>query len=137
MNRIEAASVVVLATFLSGGALAHDCLERVGEIEGLLDAASERAISASSGGQAVAAARQAEVVEGDEEGEGPEEPVVPFQEEAEEAIAVEEADEAANAGERVIEARAALQDARELAQGGDEQACLDALDDMILAALRD
>ena len=135
MNGIKLGSVAAAATFLSGAALAHDCLDRIGEIEGLLDTVSERAISTSSGGQAVAGARQAQAVEGD--AEDVEEPVVPVQEEPEEAAAIEEAAEAGDAGERVIEARAALKDAREMAEGGDEEACLKALDDMILAALRD
>lgn len=133
MNGITIA-VAAAATVLSGAASAHDCLGRIGEIEQLLDAASERAISTSSGGQAVAGARQAQAIEGDEE--GLEEPVVPVQNEAEEAIAIEQAEEAGDGGEAVIEARAALQEAREMAEGGDEQACLKALDDMILAALQ-
>ena len=135
MNAIKIASVAVAAALLSGGASAHDCLERVGEIERLLDTVSEEAISASSGGQAVAGARQAQAIEGT--GEGLEEPAVPVQEEPEEAIAVEEAEEAGRGGERVIEARAALEDAREMAESGDEQACLEALDEMILTALSD
>ena len=135
MNAIAIASAALAAALLSGPASAHDCLGRIGEIEALLDATSEEAIATSSGGQAVAGARQAQAADGDEE--GLEEPVVPVQDEREEAIAVEEAEEAGRGGERVVEARTALQDAREMAEGGDEEACLKALNDMILAALRD
>ena len=135
MNGFKIASVAVAAALLPGGALAHDCRERIGEIERMLDTASEQAISASSGGQAVAGARQAQAIEGT--GEGLEEPVVPVQEEPEEALAVEQAEEAGRGGERIIEVRAALQDARAKAEGGDEEACLKAVDDLILASLRD
>ena len=135
MSVIRIASTAAVAALLCGPALARDCLVRIGEIEALLDSASGEAISASSGGQAVAGARQAQAIEGT--GEGLEEPAVPVQEEPEEAIAVEQAEEAGRGGERFIEARATLQDARAMAEGGDEQACLEALDDMILAALRD
>ena len=134
MDGIKIASVALVAALLSGPALAHDCLGRIGEIEALLDAASEEAISASSGGQAVAGARQAQAVEGG--GGGLEEPAAQVQEEPEEALAVEEAEEAGRGGERIIEARAALQDARAMAEDGDEEACLKALDDMLLVALR-
>ena len=134
MNRIIIATAAAAATLVAGAASAHDCQARIGEIEALLDTVSEQAISASSGGQAVAGARQAQAMEGGDE--GLEEPAVPVQEEPEEAIALEQAEEAGRGGERVIEARAALQEARERAEGGDEQACLEALDDMILAALR-
>lgn len=135
MNGIKIASAAVAAAFFSSAAFAHDCMGRIGEIEQLLDTVSEEAISASSGGQAVAGARQAQAIEGT--GEGLEEPALQVQEEPEEAIAVERSEEAGRGGERVIEARAALQEAREKAEGGDEQACLKALDDMILASLRD
>lgn len=122
-------AAALAAALLPGAAAAHDCLARVGEIEALLDTASEEAIAASSAGQAVAGARQAQV------DDGAEEPAVPVQEPAEEAEALEQADEAGDAGRRVIAARAALQGAREMAERGDEQACFRALDDMIAAAL--
>ena len=62
---------------------------------------------------------------------------VPFQEEPEETAAVEEADAAGDGGEEVIEARTALQGARELAESGDEDACLKAVDDVILSLIQD
>ena len=58
--------------------------------------------------------------------------MVPFQDEAEEAAAVEEADESANAGENVIDARTQLQEARELAESGNEETCTAALDKVIV-----
>lgn len=135
MNAIKIASAAMAVALFSGAASAHDCRARIGEIERLLDAVSEEAISTSSGGQAVAGARQAQAIEGGDG--GLEEPAIQVQEEPGEAIAVEQAEEAGRGGERVIEARAALQEARAMAEDGDEQACFKALDDMILAALQD
>ena len=134
MRAIGIAAGAVAATLVAGAALAHGCQDRIAEIERVLDAASEGAIAASSGGQAVAGARQAQAAE--DAPEGLEEPVVPVQDEAEEAAAVERAEEAGEGGDGLIEARAALQDARAMAEGGDEEGCLRALDEMILTALR-
>ncbi|MCP1168305.1 hypothetical protein [Limimaricola litoreus] len=136
----------VLATFLAGPALAHDCTGRIDDFERLLDLAAKQAISASSSGQAVAGAREAQAMEDsgtaeedDETGSAPDaydgEPVIPVQDEAEEAAAVEEADESGDAGERVIEARTELQQAREMAEGGDDAACMDALDEVIIKVI--
>jgi hypothetical protein len=136
----------VLATFLAGPALAHDCTGRIDDFERLLDLAAKQAISASSSGQAVAGAREAQAMEDsgaaeddEETGTAPEpdegEPVIPVQDEAEEAAAVEEADESGDAGERVIEARTELQQAREMAEEGNEAACMDALDEVIIKVI--
>ncbi|MGR3465257.1 hypothetical protein [Limimaricola sp.] len=138
----------VAATLIAGPALAHDCAGRIDEFERLLDRAAEQAISASSGGQAVAGAREAQAVQGtgavsddSETGEAPEagaeadEPVIPVQDEVEEAAAVEEAEESGNAGKNVIDARTALQDAREMAKSGDENACAEALDEVIVRVI--
>lgn len=132
MNSIKLALAATTAAFLAGPALAHDCNGRIDEIERLLDRAAEEAISASSGGQAVAGAREAQAMEESEEAE---EDPVPFQEEPEAEEAVEEAEEAGEGGSQVIDARTALQDARELAEEGNEDACLEAVDDVILSLI--
>lgn len=132
MNSIKIALAATTAAFLAGPALAHDCNGRIDEFERLLDAAAEEAISASSGGQAVAGAREAQAME---EGDEAEEDPVPFQEEPEEEEAVEEAEEAGEGGSEIIEARAALDEARELAERGDEDACLEAVDAVIVSLI--
>ena len=100
---------------LAGPALA-DCADRITFLEEALDDASRLAISASTGGQGVAGAREAQAVT-EETAEEP----VPYQDDA--AAAVEEADDAGDGGEELIEARARLGEARTLAQDGDEEAC--------------
>lgn len=136
----------ITASLLAGPALAHDCAGRIDDFERLLDLAAKEAISASSSGQAVAGAREAQAVQDsgavsdtEETGTAPEadgeEPVVPVQDEVEEAAAVEEADESGNAGENVIDARTALQEAREMAEEGDEAACTEALDEVIVKVI--
>ena len=126
-----AAAAVVIS---SGSALAHDCADRIDEFEQLLDVAADHSISASSGGQGVAAAREAQSMQNTDEAlEDP----VPYQEEPEEAVEVEEADDAGEGGEQIIEARTSLQNARELAESGDEDACVKALQEVILALIQD
>ncbi|WP_299838516.1 hypothetical protein [uncultured Jannaschia sp.] len=131
MHSIKLSLTVAAALLLAGPALAQDCAGRIENFERALDRAAGEAISASSGGQAVAGAREAQAMEEPEE--ATEDPV-PFQEETEEAAEVEEA---GDGGERVIQARTALQNARELSENGDEQACSEALDDLILSLLAD
>ncbi len=132
MNKTRITAAAIAASLLAGPALAHDCAGRIDEFERLLDTAAEMAISASSGGQAVAGAREAQAVEDTERSE-----VVPVQDETDEVEAVEEADEAGNGGEKVIEARAALQQARELADEGQDEACAEAVDAVFLTLLED
>ncbi|WP_299817995.1 hypothetical protein [uncultured Jannaschia sp.] len=134
MHSIKSSLIVAAALLLAGPALAQDCAGRIDDFERILDRAAGEAISASSGGQAVAGAREAQAMEAPEE--GAEDPV-PFQEEDEEAAEVEEAEEAGEGGERIIQARTALQNARELAEGGDEAACSEAMDDLVLTLLED
>lgn len=133
----------IATVLLASPAIAHDCAGRIDEFERLRDIAAKEAISASSGGQAVAGAREAQAAQdsgaatdAEETGTSPKQdsgdPVVPFQDEAEEAAAVEETDESANAGENVIDARTQLQEARELAESGNEETCTEALDKVIV-----
>ena len=103
---------VAMVTLFAGPIAAHDCVGQIDEFERLLDSVAEEAISASSGGQGVAGAREAQAIEESgaaEEGPGVEEQVIPVQNEDDEASAVEEADDASDAGQHVIEFRASLQ----------------------------
>ena len=104
-----------LAVF-AGPALA-DCADRITFLEEALDDAARLAISASSGGQGVAGAREAQAVT--EESADP----APYQDSAREADAAEATDEAGDGGEALIKARALLGAARTLADNGDEEAC--------------
>ncbi|HEX2018085.1 MAG TPA: hypothetical protein VGO17_04020 [Aurantimonas sp.] len=134
MNSIKLCLIGASALLLAGPAHALQCADRIGDFERLLDLAADHAISASSGGQAVAGAREAQAMAGTEEAiEDP----VPFQEEAEEVREVEEADEAGDGGEQIIAARTALQEARELAESGNEEGCTEAVDEVILSLIRD
>lgn len=134
MHRIKLFTAAAAAIFLAGPAHAYQCAERIDDFERLLDVAASQSISASSGGQAVAGAREAQAMAAsDEASDDP----VPFQDESEETAAVEEAEAAGDGGERVIEARTALQGARELAESGDEDACRKAVDDVILSLIQD
>lgn len=135
MKMLRMTMATMAAVLVAGPALAHDCGGRIDEFERLLDITAKQAISASSGGQAVAGARMAQAIE--DTTATTEETVVPFQDEAEEVEAVEEAEAAGNAGEFIIEARTALQQARELAETGDEQACATTVDNLILTLLND
>ena len=124
-----------MAALLAGPVASHDCAGQIDEMERLLDSVAEEAISASSSGQGVAGAREAQAIEESgaaDEGPGTEEPVIPVQEESEEALAVEEADEVGDAGENVIETRVKLQEARQMAEEGQEAACVEALHGLIV-----
>jgi hypothetical protein len=134
MTRIKLFTVTAIALLLAGPAHAYTCAERIADLERLLDVAASQAISASSGGQAVAGAREAQAMaESDEADEAP----LPFQDEADETAAIEETDAAGDGGEEVIEARTALQSARDLAESGDEDACLKAVDNVILSLIQE
>ena len=134
MHSIKLFTVAAAAILISVPAHAYQCAERIDDFERLLDVAASQAISASSGGQAVAGAREAQAMADTQEAN---EDPVPFQEEPEETAAVEEADAAGDGGEQVIEARTALQGARKLAESGDEDACVKAVDDVILSLIQD
>lgn len=107
------------------GAQSSDCADRIALIEAMIEEAAEEAISASSGGQGVAGAREAQAVE-DQPGEQviPEEPAVPYQETPEEALAVERAEEAGEGGDDVLRAMALLEEAKVHHQDGADGACM-------------
>lgn len=111
---------MLLATtlVLMAGPVAANCADRITFLEEVLDEAARASISTSSGGQGVAGAREAQATEGETE-----EPAAPYQEEPREAEAVEDAVEAGEGGDRILQARAALGEALALEEDGDAEAC--------------
>ena len=88
-----------------------------------LDEGTARAAAASSGGQAVAAAREGQASQPGSRNE----PTVPFQDPAREAQATRQAAEAGGGGTGMAEARAALNQARTLDQQGNASGCMEAV----------
>lgn len=111
---------------------AADCADRITFLEEVLDDAARLAISASSGGQGVAGAREAQAVTD----EGSEDPA-PYQDAPAEAEAVEEVQEAGDGGDALIEARARLGEARTLAEDGDEEACTTQVREILVGLIQD
>ncbi len=117
MTRTTLLAVLAMA---AGPALGSPCTDRIAEVERRLDERSAAAASTSSGGQGVAAARESQAMQG---GAGP---VTPFQGTGAEVEARRSAAEAGGGGDRVMRARAKLNQARTLdAQGG--SACMEAV----------
>ncbi|WP_405403275.1 hypothetical protein [Paracoccus sp. Ld10] len=106
-----------------------DCSDRIAFLEEGLDDAARLAISASSGGQGVAGAREALSVT---EGAADEQPA-PYADGATEAV--DEADDAGDGGEALIEARARLGEARTMAD--DEDACLVLVHEVLVGLMGD
>lgn len=112
----------------AGSASASPCGDRIAALEARLDEEAETAISASTGGKGVAAAREGQAVQaGSESGAG--EPAVPFQDEEREARETERAAEAGGGGDRVMQAKASLNRARAMDGEGNASACEEALAD--------
>ncbi|WP_119679387.1 hypothetical protein [Indioceanicola profundi] len=108
-------------------AQAQSCGERIAELETVLDEKAEASISASSGGQGVAGAREGVAVNAENQDEPVEAPAVPYQEPEEEEEAVEQAEEAGGGGDRVLQAKAKLNQARSFDQEGNTTACEEAV----------
>ena len=119
---------------LVAGPAAADCADRITFLEEVLDDAARLAISASSGGQGVAGAREAQAVT---DGERDEDSAAPYQDAPAEAEAVEEVQEAGDGGDALIEARARLGEARTLAEDGDEEACTTQVREILVGLIQD
>lgn len=117
---------------LVAGPAAADCADRITFLEEVLDDAARLAISASSGGQGVAGAREAQAVT-DESSEDP----APYQDAPAEAEAVEDVQEAGDGGDALIEARARLGEARTLADDGNEEACTTQVREILVGLIQD
>jgi hypothetical protein len=127
MKTVLVLAGVAAGMLLAGPVSASPCGDRIAALDARLDEEAETAISASSGGQGVAGAREGQAMQ-DEDGEiPPNEPAVPFQSEPQEASATERAVEAGEAGNLVMQAKATLNRARTLDQEGNAAGCEEAL----------
>ncbi len=125
-SRLMPATGAALYLVLAGPSLASPCTERINALEARLIGAAEATASVSSGGQGVAAARESQAMQARNQGE-PIAPstVPPFQDEKREAETTRQAADAGGGGDRVMQARAKLNEARTLDGRGDSPACLD------------
>jgi hypothetical protein len=125
-SRLMPAAGAALYLLLAGSSLASPCTERIDALEARVNEAAEATASLSSGGQGVAAARESQAMQARNQGAPIAPPTVPpFQNEAKEAQATRQAAEAGGGGDRVMQARASLNQARTLDGRGDSAACLE------------
>ncbi|MCI0754716.1 hypothetical protein [Teichococcus vastitatis] len=120
---IIAAAGVLCAALPALPALASPCGDRIAALERRLEEGTARAAATSSGGQAVAAAREGQASQPGSRNE----PTIPFQKPAQEAQATRQAAEAGGGGTAFAEARATLNQARTLDQQGNASGCLEAI----------
>jgi len=119
---IPAALGALCAALPALPALASPCGDRIAALERRLDEGTARAAAASSGGQAVAAAREGQAAQPGSRNE----PSMPFQDPAREAQATRQAAETGAGGTGMAEARAALNQARTFDQQGNAAGCMEA-----------
>jgi cell division septum initiation protein DivIVA len=120
------APTAVLYLLLAGPSLASPCTDRINALEARVNEAAEATASLSSGGEGVAAARESQAMQARNQGAPVAAPTVPpFQNEVREAQTTRQAAEAGGGGDRVMQARAMLNQARTLDGRGDSTACLD------------
>jgi hypothetical protein len=124
-SRVMTAAAGALYFLAAAPSLASPCTDRIDALEARLDAEGETTAAVSSGGQGVAAARESQAMQAENQG-APIAPstVPPFQDEAQEAETTLEAAEAGGGGDRVMQARATLNEARTLDGRGDTAGCL-------------
>jgi hypothetical protein len=111
----------------AGPGIASPCADQIGALDARLNETATAAASASSGGQAVAAAREVQAMEARNENRPAGAPAVPFQAEGREAQATQRAAEAGGGGDRVMQAKATLNRARTLDAQGDGAGCMEAV----------
>ena len=115
-----------LSLLLAGPSLASPCSDRIDALEARVKEAAEATASVSSGGQGVAAARESQAMQARNQGKPITAPTVPpFQNEAREAQTTRQAAEVGGGGDRVMQARAKLNEARTFDGRGESAACLD------------
>ena len=123
-----AAAAGASCALAAGQAPASPCTDQIGALEARLNETAAAAASASSGGQGVAAAREAQAMEARNENRPVSPPpATPFQAEGREAQATQRAAEAGGGGDRVMQAKATLNRARNLDQQGNAQGCMEAV----------
>jgi len=128
-SRLIPVASAALYLLFAGFALASSCADRINALEARLNEAGEAAASTSSGGQGVAAAREIQAAQPRSQ-DAPITPqtVPPFQNEAREAQTTRQAAEAGGGGDRVMQARAKLNEARTRDGRGDSTGCLDLIE---------
>lgn len=128
-SRMIAAAGTALSLLAAVPALASPCTERINALEARINEAAEAAGSTSSGGQGVAAARESQAIQQRNQNKpvAPQQ-VPPFQNEAKEAQTAREAAEAGGGGDRVMQARAKLNEARTVDSRGDSRGCIDMIE---------
>lgn len=99
-------------------AAASPCSDRIGVLEPQVKEKAAAAISASGGGQGVAASRQARAIQDDEKSAG-------HAEKADQGLMETEA--AGEGGNDILEAQVALTRAKQLDADGDDKGCQEAL----------
>jgi hypothetical protein len=122
-SRILLTAAGALCALSAAPTLASPCGDRIVALHRRLDEGTARAAAASSGGQAVAAAREAQASQPGSRNE----PTVPFQDPAREAQATRQAAEAGGGGTGMAEDRAALNQARTHDQQGNASGCMEAV----------
>ena len=114
----------------AGPGFASPCTDQIDALERRLNETAAAAASASSGGQAVAAAREGQAMEtrnsGDQSAGAP---TTPFQSESREAQATQRAADAGGGGDRVMQAKATLNRARNLDGQGNGAGCMEAVNE--------
>jgi len=125
-SRLMPAVSAALYLLLAGSSLASSCTDRINALEARVNEAAEASASVSSGGQGVAAARESQAMQARNQGAPIAPPTVPpFQNEDREAQTTRQAADVGGGGDRVMQARATLNQARTLDGRGDSAACLD------------
>lgn len=136
--RLTRSLTAICLTLATAGAATADCAERLDFMEDVLDQASRASISSSSGGQGVAGAREAQALAGDQpttdpggdraavDTEPPSAEVGTMDNDPEDGTQASGHEPSAQAGTRVQTLRAAVDEARAMAEG-DDAACQDML----------
>jgi hypothetical protein len=119
-------AILLGLAMLAGPALASPCTDQIAVLERQATGAGGEAAAASSGGQGVAAARESQAVQPPPANQ-PAQASGPFQSPQREAQATQRAADAGAGGDGVVQARAKLNEAREQAGRGEEDACLASL----------
>jgi hypothetical protein len=124
--RLMPATSAILLLLFAESSFASTCTDRIDAIEARVKEMAEAAASVSSGGQSVAAARESQAMQARDKGAPIAAPSVPpFQNEAREAETTRQAAEEGGGGDRAMQARASLNEARMLDGRGNSAACLD------------
>lgn len=111
----------------AGSGSASPCTDQIDALERQVNETATTAGAASSGGQAVAAAREGQAMEARDRGQAAGAPATPFQSESREAQSTQRAADAGGGGDRVMQAKATLNRARTLDGQGNAAGCMEAV----------